>query len=89
MTEGEEQAVVTAKKYYDDFDDVARVKKLLEEVLELGIALGEGDPKHIRDEVGDCMFILCHIWSRHDENNVGLIPPMIDAVDKVERRMNR
>lgn len=90
MTNGEEMALATAEKYVSSLSDSDKVKKLAEEVLELAIALDKNDEVNIREEIGDCAFILSHILSRHDtKNGGGIITQILIASGKMETRASR
>ena len=59
---------------------------LVEEVLELDHALGEGDPDQIRDEVGDLMLHLAWQLVMGEENGEFTAD---DVADRVVRKMQR
>jgi NTP pyrophosphatase (non-canonical NTP hydrolase) len=64
MNDKEKRLVAVADKYVGDITTAKKIQKLGEEMMELAMAVQEGEPKHIEEELGDCMYILLHIASR-------------------------
>lgn len=89
MTGGEHQALVIANKYKGHVSDEEKVKHLATEVIELARALEKGDEENIREEIGDCAFLLLHLLDRHDPKKIGIITAIVKASDKMERRHNK
>ena len=86
MTNGENQALLIANKYNEEITNEEMVKHLATEVVELAIALEKGDKANIKEEVGDCLFLLLHIISRHDELKESLSSLCVMASEKMEMR---
>ncbi len=91
MTHGEIEALKIADKYKGKLSDIDKVKKLGEELVELAIAIQENNDENIQEEIGDCVFLLLHILSRHNKSkhsniNLGLVDVVLRASDKMEIR---
>lgn len=86
MTNGEHQAVATANRYKGDISDEDKVKHLATEVIELGYALAHEDETNIREEIGDCLYLLLHILSRHNPEKFSMTTMVLLASDKMERK---
>jgi phosphoribosyl-ATP pyrophosphohydrolase len=88
MTNGENQAMAVINKYVPKgVTTEMMVKKLGEELVELAIAIERKDERNIREEIGDCAFILLHILSKHDADNEGIINRIVSAAQKMETRI--
>ncbi len=61
MTEIETKAIAIANKYVGQFSLEQKIKKLGEEVVELTLGIARGDMDNIKEELGDCFFLLLHI----------------------------
>ena len=89
MTYGEEQALLVANQYKGDISTDAKLKWLAGEVVELSIAIANGDKKNVIEEIGDCAFLLSHILQRYDDDDLGIITTIVKASLKMERRNER
>lgn len=56
--------VAIADKYVGDITTAKKIQKLGEEMMELAMAVQEGNAPHIEEELGDCLYILLHVGSR-------------------------
>lgn len=88
MTNGENQALSVANKFLPDITEEQMIKKLGEEIIELAIAIERKDEINIREEIGDCAYILLHILSKHDKNNEGIVNRIVCASEKLATRMS-
>jgi len=82
------QALAIANKYAAGFNDEAKVKHLATEVVELALGLEKKDQANIQEEIGDCLFLLLHILSRHNPKNLSLYDLIEVAAKKMETRFN-
>ncbi len=87
MTIGEQNALNAVEKVFPYTTDEKRMKKLSEEVIELAMALQEGNEQKIKDEIGDVAFVLIHILSRYDKEKLGIIHRITVAQTKMEQRV--
>ncbi len=83
MTEDEKVAVAVADEFVGHISLVEKVKYLGTEYAELCMAIQEGDPAHIEEELGDMGYILLHIASKYDR---GLQELIDKAVEKMVMR---
>lgn len=67
MSKLQKRAVDIADKYVGDITTAKKMQKLGEEIMELAMAIAEGEPKHIDEELGDCLYILLHVASRNNK----------------------
>ena len=86
MTNGEYQAIAIADKYYSKVTDHQQIKHLATEVVELQQAISNKDEKNIEEEIGDCLYILLHILSRHNPHKKSMTTLALNASDKLEMR---
>lgn len=86
MTNGENQALTALNRILPNATPEKMVKKLGEELVELAIAVERKNEKEIREEIGDCAFILLHILSKYDSEKEGLINRILSAANKMETR---
>ncbi len=84
MTNLEKEALKIANKYRGNVTEQDRVKWLAGEVTELARAIDAGNINDIRDEIGDCAFLLLHISSRYTK--LGLAYLIGKAAIKMENR---
>ncbi len=87
MTNGENQALATLKRWLPNVTEEQIVKKLGEEVAELALAVGKGDKQNIKEEIGDCVFILFHLLNRTHPDNTGIVTSIVTASEKLETKM--
>lgn len=85
MTRGEEQALATIKEHFPNVEPYEMVKKLGEKLVELAMAVQSGLEDDVKEEIGDCAYILLHLLSKCE--NQGLITEIVKASEKLERRV--
>lgn len=56
--------IAIAEKYTGDCTNAKKIQKLGEEVVELAMGIAEWDMDNMREELGDCLFILIHLKNR-------------------------
>ena len=61
MTKAENYMAVLADRFIGKQTNAKKIQKLGEEMMELAMAIAEGDSAHSEEELGDCLFILLHL----------------------------
>jgi NTP pyrophosphatase (non-canonical NTP hydrolase) len=56
-----EEAIMVANEFAGHYTPEQKVKKLAEEVVELGMAIRANDLENMQEEIGDCVYILLHL----------------------------
>jgi len=86
MPFGEYRALTIARRHKGHVSVEKKMKWLAGEMAELSMAIAQGDAEAIKEEIGDCAFILSHILSMYDEGRWGIVKAIVDASDKMESR---
>ncbi len=86
MTAEEEKALAIANKYKGNITTEDKIKWLATEVVEVAMAFQSGSEKHTLEELGDCAFLISHIISRYDKENLGIIHYISEASEKMVKR---
>lgn len=78
-----------AERYYPYLSDKQKLSKLAEEVTELNLAVAKHDPENIREEIGDCLYVMLHILHQKGFPDVGVNDLLKEAHDKLIERVNK
>lgn len=79
---------MVAEKYAGEYTFEDKVKWLGEEVVELAMAIGADDTENIKEEIGDCVYLLLHL-AYQKFGTVGFDSYLKTAMEKMIRRKSQ
>ncbi len=79
------EAIMVAEKYAGEYTLEDKIKWLGEEFGELAMAIGANDTENIKEEIGDCVYLLLHIAYKKF-GTVGFDSYLKSAMEKMLRR---